>query len=93
MPAQAELKGGYKKCFNPCSLGGRRGPTLTVHLKTLKLGGDQDERVGGLETHLPTMNTSKIQLREEQFSLKTNWKLAERLLYNQGSNKDPHRMR
>ena len=26
----------------------------------------------------------------EQFSLKTNWKLTERLLYSQGCEKDPH---
>ena len=31
---------------------------------------------------------SKIHLLVEQFSLKTNWKLTERLLYNQGYQKD-----
>lgn len=30
------------------------------------------------------MNTSKIHLHVEQYSLKTKWKLAERLLYKQG---------
>ena len=30
------------------------------------------------------MNTSKVQLYVEQFSLKTIWRLAERLFYNQG---------
>ena len=29
----------------------------------------------------PTMNTSKIHLDVEQFSLKTNWRLVERLLH------------
>jgi hypothetical protein len=45
------------------------------------------------DTELTTtpMNTSKIHPRVEQFSLKTNWKLAERLLYNRGCKKDPHR--
>ena len=44
-----------------------------------------DQRCG---THLPPTNTSKIHLLVEQFSLKTNWKLTERLLYNQGYQKD-----
>ena len=35
------------------------------------------------------MNTSKTHLQADQFSLKTNWKLAERLLYNQGCKKGP----
>ena len=35
------------------------------------------------------MNISKIHLHVEQFSLITNWRLAERLLYNQDSKKDP----
>ena len=39
------------------------------------------------------MNTTKIHLHVEQFSLKTNWKLAERLLYNQGYKKNPHIIR
>ena len=30
----------------------------------------------------PRMSRSEIHQREEQFSLKTNWKLAERSLYN-----------
>ena len=30
-------------------------------------------------------NTSKIQLHIEQFSLKTNWRLVERLFYNEAS--------
>ena len=34
--------------------------------------------------------TSKIHLLVEQFSQKTNWKLAEDLLYNQSCKKDPH---
>ena len=36
------------------------------------------------DTELTTtpMNTSKIHLHVEQFSLKTNWKLAERLQFN-----------
>lgn len=39
------------------------------------------------------MNTSKIHLCMEQFSLKTNWKLAERFLYNQGYGKNTHVIR
>lgn len=35
-------------------------------------------------------NISKIHLHMEQFLLKTDWKLAERLLYNQGCKKDVH---
>ena len=38
----------------------------------------------------PPTNTSKLHLHVESFSLKTNWKLAEGLLYNQGCEKDPH---
>ena len=36
------------------------------------------------------MNKSEIHLHVEQFSLKTNWKLSEGLLYNQGCKKDAH---
>lgn len=35
-------------------------------------------------------NTAKIHLHLEKFSLKTNWRLAEILLYNQGCKKEPH---
>ena len=38
----------------------------------------------------PPMNTCKIYLHKEKFSLKTNWKLTERLLYNQTIKEDPH---
>ena len=34
------------------------------------------------------MNTPKIYLHVEQFSLKTNWRLAERLLHSQDSKKE-----
>ena len=37
---------------------------------------------------LPPTNTSNIHLQVEQVSLKTNKKLTERLLYNQGCRKD-----
>ena len=40
-----------------------------------------------LWTWRPPMNTSKIHLYVEQFSLKTHWKLVEELLYNQGCKK------
>ena len=36
------------------------------------------------------MNTLKLYLLVEYFSLKTNWKLAERILYKQGCKKDMH---
>lgn len=36
------------------------------------------------------MNTSKIHLHMEQFSLQTNWRLAETLLYNKGYREDPY---
>lgn len=39
---------------------------------------------------LPSMNTSKIHLHAEQFSLKTDGRLEERLLYNQGCKKNLH---
>lgn len=35
----------------------------------------------------PSTNAPKIHLREEQFSLKTNWRQAETLLYNQSCKK------
>ena len=35
------------------------------------------------------MNISKIHLHMEKFSLITNWRLVERLLYNQDCKKDP----
>ena len=38
-------------------------------------------------------NTSKIHLHGEQFSQKTNWKLAEHLLFSQICKKDVHEMR
>ena len=37
-----------------------------------------------MQNSLLPKNTSKIHLHMEQLSLKTNWRLAERLLYNQG---------
>ena len=37
----------------------------------------------------PPTDTSKIPLHMEQFSLKTNWRLAERYLNNQGCKEDP----
>ena len=36
------------------------------------------------------MNTSKIHLHVEQFSLKINWRLAERHLSTKAVKKDPH---
>ena len=50
---------------------------------------DSNQDVGH-RTHLPRMSTSKIRLHVKQFSRKTNWTLAERLLYNQGLKKDTH---
>ena len=44
-------------------------------------------RVGVYKTHL-LMNILKVPPHVEQFLLKTNWKSAERLLYNQGCKKD-----
>ena len=38
----------------------------------------------------PATYTSRIHLNMEQFSLETNWKLAERVLYDQDCKKDPH---
>ena len=56
----------------------------------------QDGRVRGHGALLIPVNISKIHQHMEQFSLKTNWKLAEGLLYNQNYKKDrciitPHR--
>ena len=63
-------------------------PYLWIHLKDITIktqlsGEDQDGRVGGCGVHLPLLNTSKIHLHVEQSSLQTNWRLSERLLYNQ----------
>ena len=41
---------------------------------------------------LPPRDTSKLHLRVQQFSVKSNWKLAEKLLYNQDCKKDPRVM-
>ena len=41
----------------------------------------------------PAMNTSKIHLPVEQFSLKINWKLAEGLLYHQDCKMPTHQDR
>ena len=38
----------------------------------------------------PATYTSRIHLNIEQSSLETNWKLAERVLYDQDCKKDPH---
>lgn len=38
----------------------------------------------------PDTYTSRIHLNMEQFSLKTNWKLAEKVPYDQDCKKDPH---
>ena len=40
--------------------------------------------------HTSPMNTLKIHLHVEWFSLKTHWRLAERLLYYQVCKRDPH---
>ena len=50
---------------------------------------DQDDGVRGHGTHLPLWAYQKY-IYIEKFSLKTKWRLAERLLYNQGCKKDPH---
>lgn len=39
---------------------------------------------------LRLMNTAKIHSHVEQFLLEMNWRLGERLLYNQGYKKYPH---
>lgn len=41
----------------------------------------------------PLMNTKNIHLRVEQFSLKINWKLSKRCLYNQSCRKGIHVIR
>ena len=46
----------------------------------------QSRKIG---SSLPRMNRSDKIYNVEQFSLKTNCKLAERLLYNQGCKKNP----
>ena len=57
------------------------------------MGGiDQDGRVEGVE--LASSNKHiKIHLYMEQFSLKTNSKLQERLVYKPGCKKEPHGIR
>lgn len=45
---------------------------------------DQNGRVRGHGNHLPAVNTSEITSTCGKFSLKTNWRLTESLLYNQG---------
>ena len=46
-----------------------------------------------MQTSLPPTNTSKIHPHMEQFWLKTNWRLAGTLIYNQSYKKDPHVIR
>lgn len=46
-----------------------------------------------MQSSNPPTITSKIHLHVEKVSLKTNWRLAKRLLYNQGYEKDPHGIR
>ena len=61
---------------------------VSSNLKTKRnigKGGNQDGRVGGGWAHLASWTHQKyIYMQREQFSLKTNWRLAERLFYNQG---------
>lgn len=47
----------------------------------------------GHRNHLPLMNTKNIHLHVEQFSLKINWKLSKRCLYNQSCRKGIHVIR
>lgn len=54
---------------------------------------NQGERVEWCGTYLPQKTHQKIHLYVGQFSLKTNWRLAERLLYNQGCRKESFRNR
>ena len=49
---------------------------------------EQDARVRGHGVLLMPVNISQIYQQVEKFSLKTNWKLAEGLLYNQNYKKD-----
>ena len=51
---------------------------------------EQDARVRGHGVLLMPVNISQIYQQVEKFSLKTNWKLAEGLLYNQNYKKDPN---
>ena len=55
---------------------------------TLKIDGkEQHGRIGRHRIHLLPTNTSKIPLYVQQLPQKTNWKLAESLLYKQGYKK------
>ena len=69
--------------------------SITEHPADLKLKTWRRARQHSRRTQSspPTMNTSKIHLREEQFPLKANWRLAERPLCNQGCEKDPYGLR
>ena len=50
---------------------------------------DQDAWTCGCRSPLCPANTSKILLHVKQFSLKTNWRLAKRVFYNQDCKKHP----
>lgn len=50
---------------------------------------DQDGWIRGYGSPLCPANTSKILLHVKQFSLKTNWRLAKRVFYNQDCKKHP----
>ena len=55
--------------------------TSIVFKKNCYRGECEDVGIGGKKT---PMKISKIHLHVEQFSLKSNWRLAERLLHNPG---------
>ena len=45
---------------------------------------DQDGQVGGHGTQPPATSTLNVNLQVKQIFWDNNWRLAERLLYNQG---------
>lgn len=61
---------------------------LKVYIKK-----DEHPNQDGKVNSLPPMNTPKIHLCVEKFSQKTIWRLTERLLSDQDSQKDVHRTR
>lgn len=69
---------------------GSNASKKTEEISALR-GENQDGGVGGWGT--PASNTSKIHHYVKQFSMKINWILAERLLYNQDWKRDPHVIR
>ena len=82
------MKIGQEKLSNP---GRQEEDKNTDPLEQNRVSGEEEIKMAKrMWSSHPFMKTSNLHLHVEKFSLKTNWKLAEGLLYNQGYKKETY---